>query len=63
MNRLIKVSVLATALMGALLAVNYQPVVTTTPDRLAANCCSDPPGCPDPFNPLCPPNPGGLQAR
>ena len=62
MKKLLKISVVATALTGALLAVNYQPK-STVADRLKFDCCVDPPGCPDPINPMCPPLPGGLQAK
>jgi hypothetical protein len=61
MQKLFKISVIATALLGALLAVNYQPKIAT--ERMVENCCGDPPQCPDPINPMCPPSTDGLQAR
>jgi hypothetical protein len=60
MKKLLKVSVVATALLGALLAVNYQPKTAT--ERMVENCCGDPAPCPDPLNPMCPLS-SDLQAR
>ena len=53
MKTFLKITILATALVGAALSLNHQPSHSQTVP-VKSSCCDGPPLCPDPLNPLCP---------
>ena len=61
MGKLLAATVLATALLGASLTIRHQNAESST--VLRRDCCGDPPSCPDPLNPACPPMTGGLTGQ